>query len=221
MAGEGSRFGSHLPKQFHNLGDQRVYQHTLRRFFEADLFDEILLVCSSEWESLVRSELTASTNVRLVIGGKTRQESSYAGLLACNPKTELVVIHDAVRPFVSQRILNDNVIAAKRYGAVDTCIPSSDTLVYAPKHTTIQSIPPRHHYLRGQTPQSFHYPLILQAHQQANGLQTTDDCSLVLALGKEVHVVAGEDLNFKITSTLDLALAREMLRQSPAVTTAM
>ncbi len=201
MAGEGQRFGS--PKQFHLLADKPLYKHTLERFVASRLFDEIILVAPEGW-------MHDNGDARVIAGGRSRQESSYLGLLACAP-CDYVVIHDGVRPFVSQRILEENIAGAKKYGAVDTCIPSADTLVHAPGGKRIESIPPRADYLRGQTPQSFAYPLILEAHRKCSVTSATDDCSLVLAMGKEVHIVRGEETNIKITTSFDLKLANSLL----------
>ncbi len=211
MAGSGTRFNSPLPKQFHFLAGKKIYQHTLERFLASQLFAEIILVCPEAWLSQVQQEVHAPC-VRVVPGGKTRQESSYLGLLACGPDTEIVLIHDAVRPFVSIEILKKNLELSKKYGAVDTCIPSADTLVHSDDLVKISSIPDRKTLLRGQTPQTFSYPLILQAHQQAR-IQATDDCSLVLALAKPVHIVPGDESNMKITSDLDLYLAEQLFRR--------
>lgn len=218
MAGSGARFKSSLPKQFHRIGGKKIYLHTLERFLALTLFDEILLVCSEEWQKEVEADIAAykTDKIRVVCGGKTRQESSYLALLACGSDTDYVVIHDAVRPFVSVRILEENVEAVLEHLAVDTCIPSADTLVHSPSGKEIASIPTRSHYLRGQTPQSFSYPLILRAHQ--NALQKTitasDDCSLVLADNAPVHIIEGEEENIKITSELDLFIGEQLLRSS-------
>ena len=212
MAGSGNRLGSCLPKQFHRLGGKPIYEHTLDAFRASGLFDEILLVCPQDKMQQMRSPLPPS--VRLVAGGATRQESVYLGLLAC-PDAVTACIHDAVRPFVTAEILKDNIAKALEIGAVDTCIPSADTLVYAPHKDHLASIPDRSQYLRGQTPQTFRYPLILKAHQTAleKGIANrSDDCSLVLDLGAPVHVVLGSEYNIKITTELDLCLAEQIFR---------
>jgi 2-C-methyl-D-erythritol 4-phosphate cytidylyltransferase len=216
MGGKGTRFNSVLPKQFHFLAGKKIYEHTLERFLASGLFSEIILVCASEWIEQVQKEIT-SPHVRVVAGGETRQESSYLGLLACGSSTEYVMIHDAVRPFVSFEILKNNAIECQKYHAIDTCIPSADTIVFAPSLEQIEKIPPRAHYLRGQTPQSFAYPLILEAHlaAQKKGVSSTDDCTLVLSLGKPVHLVQGDESNIKITTDLDLYLAEQLFRKQP------
>lgn len=216
MGGTGERFGSSTPKQFHRLAGKKVYLYTLQAFLDSNLFEEIILVCPLNWVSQVKEDLKDYPNAPLsiAIGGSTRQESSLQGLLACGNQTQIVVIHDAVRPFVSQEILKENVLCALKYQAVDTCIPSADTLVYAPQKNQISAIPSRSQYLRGQTPQSFSYSRILKAHLDAQNScgNSSDDCSLVLRQGHPIHVVEGSEENIKITSELDLFLAEQILR---------
>lgn len=209
MAGHGTRFGQEIAKQFQLLAGKKVYLWTLEAFSSSNLFDEIILVVPSDLIEQVKSEVASS--IRVVSGGQTRQESSYKGLIACGSDTEIAVIHDGVRPFVSKRILKENIDSARRFGAANTCIPTADTLVHAPTGTTIASIPTRFEYLRGQTPQSFSYPLILEAHQKTSMTHATDDCQLVLEMNKAVYIVKGEEENLKITTPFDLILAEARL----------
>ena len=121
------------------------------------------------------------------------------------------MIHDAVRPFVSQEILERNITAVQNHQAVDTCIPSADTIVYSENGELITSIPARKNYQRGQTPQTFAYQLILEAHQKTKNTQSTDDCTLVLELGYPVAIVPGSEDNIKITTELDIEIAEWIL----------
>lgn len=216
FAGEGVRFGSELPKQFHRLSGKKIYLHTVERFLSANLFEEIILVCPETWKNEVAGDIAdyKKIPIKVVAGGSTRQESSYLGLLACRKNTHCVVIHDGVRPFVSHEILRANIEGAMQHGAVDTCIPSTDTLAHSTTGTHIDSIPNRSELLRGQTPQSFSYSLILGAHEQAlkQNLKVSDDCSLIIAMGKQVFIVQGDEHNIKITSMLDLFIAEQLLR---------
>ncbi|MCX6990410.1 MAG: D-ribitol-5-phosphate cytidylyltransferase [Chlamydiae bacterium] len=217
MGGKGERFGSAKPKQFHRLSGKPVFMHTLEAFVQSELFHEILLVCPKDWTSEVHSHLekiSGSLPIKVILGGDSRRESSLAGLYGADPLTTHVVIHDAVRPFISQRILQENVQGAIEFGAVDTCIASSDTIVHSVTGDTIDDIPQRSHYLRGQTPQSFKLSMIKQAHAlQEDITEITDDCSLVTRLGgTPIHIVRGEESNIKITTELDLYLAEQILR---------
>lgn len=212
MAGTGSRFGSGMPKQFHRLAGKEIYQHTLECFMLSGLFDELFLVCPPERVESLQREVPISVHV--IAGGDSRQESSYLGLIACQT-ADIVCIHDAVRPFVTQEILRENISKAREFGAVNTCIPSTDTLVFAPLSEMISAIPARKDFLRGQTPQTFRYSLILQAHQLARekGItERSDDCSLVLDMGHPVHAAPGNEHNIKITTGLDLSLAEQIFR---------
>lgn len=202
MAGSGCRFGSSIPKQFLTLGGKEMYRHALDLMIASGLFDEIVLVSHPDWLELPHEKVIA--------GGNTRQESSLKGLLSFSSKPDIVLIHDAARPFVTEKILRDNVEAALEFGAVDTCIPSSDTLVYAPDGGRIEHIPKRAEYLRGQTPQTFRMDWILEAHERTRETNATDDCQLVLQSGKPVHIVAGDERNIKITTEFDLLIAEQI-----------
>lgn len=210
IAGTGSRFGGSIPKQFREIDGKKIYLYTLEQFLETKLFDQIILVCHPDWVEQVESEVEG---VKVIAGGPTRQKSSYRGLLACDPGTTHVVIHDGVRPFVSSEIIRSNVLAVRKFGAVDTCIPSADTIVYSKNGDKIDEIPPRIHYLRGQTPQSFAYELILQAHKSTAKTNASDDCSLIRDMGHEVHIVQGSEENIKITTEMDLLIARALLKK--------
>ena len=217
MGGSGERFGDAIPKQFHRISGKKVYLHTLERFICMGLFDEIIVVCHKDHIGMVRNDIYKHKNVVVIAGGKTRQESSFTGLCACHNGTEFVVIHDGVRPFVTNDIIVRNVKAVIDHKAVDTCVPSADTIVCINENRNIQTIPNRRYYVRGQTPQSFHYPLIMRAHSNAiaNGIANiSDDCKLVVALGDSIHIVDGEESNIKITTELDLFIAEQIFRIS-------
>ena len=205
MGGDGRRFGSPIPKQFHLLDERKIYLHTLDIFIGSGLFQQIILVCHPQWIELVKAEIP--TNITVVSGGPTRQNSSHLGLSACHSSTQFVMIHDAVRPFVSCDILKRNLETAFLHHAVNTCSSSADTIVHSLDGKIIEDIPPRAHYLRGQTPQTFSYDLICKAHEKTQQDSVTDDCSLVLELGHPVAIVAGDESNIKITTKLDLQLA--------------
>src|ERR1700719_729479 len=112
MAGIGSRLGSPTPKQFHLLGSKKIYLHTLEIFLASELFQQIILVCHPDWTSEVKNEIPSDSRILIISGGPTRQSSSLLGLKACN-RADFVMIHDAVRPFVSQEILERNLAAVQ------------------------------------------------------------------------------------------------------------
>lgn len=214
MAGQGSRLGSGIPKQFLMLGPKRVYLHTLALFRDLPIIDEIVLVCEPSWKAVVQQE---APDVTVVEGGATRQESSFLGLQGFTQRPDIVMVHDAVRPFVTKEILLDNINQAILHDAVDTCIPTADTLVYSVDSETIDSIPKRESYLRGQTPQTFRFDCLMEAHQAARSEGQSiahDDCQLVLKRGVPVRVIRGSDRNFKITTEFDFLLANIIVSSS-------
>lgn len=207
MGGEGRRFGGGVPKQFQLLGERKVFTYALETLFSSGLFQEIILVCHLDW-------MVSHEGTKTVPGGATRQQSSYAGLKAFAQKPDIVLIHDAVRPFVTEEILRENVRLALEHGAVDTCIPSADTLVHAPGGKRITAIPNREEYQRGQTPQTFRYDWIEEAHERAlaEGVENaSDDCRLLLRMGRPVYIARGEERNIKITTEFDLFIAKQLL----------
>jgi 2-C-methyl-D-erythritol 4-phosphate cytidylyltransferase len=215
--GIGQRFGSPFPKQFHKLGGKPIYLHTLETFLQAKVFEKIIVPVPTEHKEEISSEISSlypDKNILIISGGSTRQHSSYLALRECPQDTDYVIIHDAVRPFISKKIIQDNLTAVQTYKAVDTCIASTDTLVHSKTDLLIDHIPSRAEFFRGQTPQSFAFDLIVKAHEHAltNGItNSSDDCSLVLNFGHSVKIIQGDEHNIKITGNFDLFLAEQIL----------
>jgi len=217
-SGSGARFKGNSLKQFAKLAGFPVIIHTLKTFEISPAIDRIIVVSHETyvdhvWELVNKYGLGKVKKV--VPGGATRQESSRSGLECCDGPTDYVMIHDSVRPFVTHTIIDALAEAVMIHKAVDTVIPSADTLVEVDGEGFIRNIPDRSSFRRGQTPQAFAYPLILNAHRRAvaDGIQNaTDDCSLVLRLGSPVFTVEGHDENIKITYPLDLHLADKLFQ---------
>lgn len=216
LGGMGQRFDDELPKQFHRLSGKKIYLHTLDRFKEAGFFDQIILVVQKDYMQEVKEDVKEDPLVLVVAGGLTRQESSYQGIKAA-ASADFVMIHDAVRPFVSASILAENKRLVEQFLAVDTCIASFDTIVKSQDGVFIDEIPSRDSFLRGQTPQTFAYDTILEAHEKARCegfLNATDDCSLLLRQHKKVAIAKGSESNIKITTAQDLYLAEQLMRKA-------
>jgi 2-C-methyl-D-erythritol 4-phosphate cytidylyltransferase len=217
-SGSGLRFQDRQPKQFMKLAGLPVLVHTLKTFQSSASIDGIVVVSHEDyvdhvWDLVNRYGLCKVEKV--VAGGRTRQESSRIGIQCCGDQTDYVLIHDSVRPFLSHKVIEDLVKAVRVHGAVDTVIPSADTLVEVDPEGFIQNIPNRSRFRRGQTPQAFAYSLILDAHRRAlaDGIDNaTDDCFLVLRLGQPVFTVEGHEQNIKITYPLDLHLADKLFQ---------
>lgn len=220
--GSGSRMGIvDKPKQFIDIYGKPIIIHTLETFDGHPEIDAIAVVCLDEWidELKIMLRKYEISKVKWIVeGGKTRQESIYNVLdkLKEECKSEdILIIHDSVRPLVSHKIISNNIQGAIKFEAVDTVIPSVDTIVKSIDEETINEIPNRSQLYMGQTPQSFKYSLIKEAHDKAiesNQMDSTDDCQLVLKLGRKVHLVEGEKLNFKVTSFDDLLLLKAIVK---------
>ena len=212
--------GGSLAEQFHLLNGKKIYLHTLDTFYELNIFDEIILVTNKDFIDSVKEDISKYKNIKVIRGGIYRQESAYLALKASN-NANYVVFHDAVRPFVTKKIIIDNLDAAIKYKAVNTCIKSTDTVVEVNKDNMIFKIPNREFLRRGQTPQTFEYKLILNAHENAlkKGIKSaSDDCQLVLEK-TNIYVVNGDINNIKITTPSDLIIAQNILNQkkSPSI----
>ncbi len=216
-SGSGERFLGEKPKQFVKLAGLPVLVHTLKVFEYNNKIDDIVVVTNEENIDLVW-EYSSTYNLKkiqkVVAGGKTRQESSKIGLECCE-NTDYVLIHDGVRPFITDKIINDLVEALKKHRAVDTVISSADTIVKVDENDFIKEIPNRNLLRRGQTPQAFEYNLIIEAHKKAledDVLNSTDDCGLVLKQGMPVYTVPGDEQNIKITYPIDLHIADKLFQ---------
>lgn len=216
-AGEGKRFNHPLPKQFHRLSGKKIYLYALETFLASPCIHAIVIVAPSAFHQDILDDLRAHQNKPIILasGKSSRQLSTLSGLKACPENTTHVLVHDGVRPFVTHAIIEENILLAKQHGSCDTCIPSYDTIVHSADQAFISTIPQRSMYLRGQTPQTFSYELLLRAHQeaqQASIIEATDDCQLVLRLSRSIPIAQGCDENIKITTEYDLLLAEQILR---------
>ena len=218
-SGIGKRIRHHsLPKQFLKLAGKTVIEHTIEAFEKNNSVDEIIIVNHPNYRNYLENILSRRKFLKIskiLDGGKTRTESSYIGTSSISGKDGIVLIHDAVRPFVSQSIINNCIRDVKKYGAVDVAIPSADTLIKVTDKQTIERVPDRSRYMRGQTPQAFRLNIINKAQQNAlrDNYYSTDDCSLVLQYGlSEVSIVAGEKQNIKITYAEDIFLADKIFQ---------
>ncbi len=217
--GTGERMGAGMPKQFLKLAGLTVIEHTLRIFNQHPGIHEIFIVGNPAYRSLMEEILQRNSFAkvtRLLNGGPSRTSSSRAGVMALPDNGGKVLIHDAVRPFVSARIIDECLEALDRFPSVDVAIPATDTIIETNDMRCIAQIPPRAFLQRGQTPQGFQIPVIRKAHQMAmkdKDLTVTDDCALILCYGLgQVYVVPGEERNLKITHTEDLFLADKLFQ---------
>lgn len=216
-AGVGIRMGGGTPKQFLSLEGVPIFVHTLRKFVNADPIDEIFLALRAEDMDRVVTDIDRehfAKPVRLVAGGPTRQETVARALAEAPGGTEVVVVHDAVRPFIELEMIERVVDAARKDGAAILGIPSVDTVKQVERQKILGTIP-RERIVLAQTPQAFRYKIIQEAFARAatDGFNGTDEASLVERMGIQVTVLMGSDRNIKITKPSDLPLARLYIAQ--------
>ena len=222
--GSGSRMGNaEKPKQFLEIGNRPVIIHTLEKFAVHPGFDQILVPAPRAWmgytKDIIRKYLPADDRIVVIEGGATRNETIMNAIRcideqgALNDET-IIVTHDSVRPFVTHRILEENIRFAKEYGACDTVMPASDTIVQSLNNTYITDIPDRKFMYQGQTPQSFRARKLQQTYEALTEEEKnilTDACKIMVLKGEKVYLVMGELFNIKITYPYDITLAQALL----------
>lgn len=216
-AGAGLRMGGATPKQFLSLEGVPIFVHTVRKFIASDAIDEVILALRREDMERAQRDVDRerfSKPVRLVAGGSTRQETVARALAEVPPTAPVVVVHDAVRPFVELEMIQRIVDAARRSGAAIFGIPSVDTVKQVERQMILGTIP-RERIVLAQTPQAFRAGILREAFARAtaDNYTGTDESSLAERLGHNVTVLMGSDRNIKITKPSDLPLARLYIAQ--------
>ena len=216
-AGKGIRMNDTTRKQYLDLAGRPILAHSVMAFDACDLIDKIFLVIPKEDIEYCRKNilpvLELKNGVDLVFGGEKRQDSVYNGLQAIDKKTEIVVVHDAVRPFIQPEEIKSCILGAREFGACITGIPASDTIKHVGKSGLIEKTLIRDNIWFAQTPQAFKHELIIRAHETArhDGYIGSDDSLLVERLGIDVKIIKGSKNNIKITVREDLVVARAIL----------
>jgi ribitol-5-phosphate 2-dehydrogenase (NADP+) / D-ribitol-5-phosphate cytidylyltransferase len=218
--GIGARVGLQIPKQLVKIAGRPILEHTLAVFDAHPDVDEIIVMMATGHLDDVRAIVRAGGYdkvVRILEGADTRNATTLRALDALGDRDCKVLLHDAVRPLVSARIIADCYAALDRYDAVDVAIPSADTIIEVTPENTIASIPPRANLRRGQTPQAFRASVIKEAYARAaadESFVATDDCTVVLKYSPEVPigVVTGHERNMKITEPIDIYLADKLFQ---------
>ena len=213
-AGTASRMGG-IDKMFADLNGMPVLEHTIRTFAYSDVIREIVVVTRPDLLEQVRELCRTYGKVRTVVaGGNSRQESVNNGLSALSADVELVAVQDGARPLVSPEVIDRTVRAAHSYGAAAPAVPVKDTIKVAESGLAI-STPDRSKLRAVQTPQVFDKDLLAGALLKASreNAVVTDDCSAVERLGIKVKLVEGDERNLKITTPIDLYVAKLLLEE--------
>lgn len=217
--GSGTRLGGDLPKQLTKIAGRKVIEHTVEVFEKHPLIDEICIVvhpdCMRDVEEIVLVNGFRKVK-KILLGGRERYFSSLAAINAYTENVNLI-FHDSVRPLVNQRIITDCVKALDSYGAVDTAVPTTDTIIQVNEEREIVFVPDRSKLRNGQTPQAFRRDVIARAYElalQDPEFKTTDDCSVVLKYLPEerIYVVNGETFNIKLTYKEDAFLLDKLFQ---------
>jgi 2-C-methyl-D-erythritol 4-phosphate cytidylyltransferase len=213
-AGRGKRIGASIPKQFLEIQGRPLLHHTLTVFASCKLIDYVVLVMPRADVDEVGEDWINKYKIvqEVVVGGEQRQDSVYNGFNSLEKGTDIVVVHDGVRPFTTPQMITATVEAAQQYGAAITAIPVSDTVKQAADGFVKQTVS-RDGLWRVQTPQAFQHGLLQQAFKKAqkDSYYGTDEGSLVEYLGERVKIVPGSELNIKITRKEDLVLGESLL----------
>lgn len=222
--GIGSRMGNvEKPKQFLKIKDKPIIVHTVEKFYVNDELKKVIVLCPDQWVNYTKEVfckyLPENDKVVVLKGGSTRNETIMNSIKYIEQTDGLdddtiIVTHDAVRPFVTSRIIKENIEAAIKYGATDTVVPATDTIVESQNGETISSIPDRSKLYQGQTPQAFNAKKLKELYdglsEEEKGI-LTDACKIFSMKGHKVHMIDGEVHNIKITYPYDLRVAKSLL----------
>ncbi|HDD43386.1 MAG TPA: 2-C-methyl-D-erythritol 4-phosphate cytidylyltransferase [Candidatus Desulfofervidus auxilii] len=209
-AGEGKRMKEDIPKQFLLLGGRPILWYSLSAFEKNPVINETILVINPLWKKKGQEIAKEFSKIKYIVpGGKFRQESVWAGLKMIK-NAEIVLVHDGVRPFISQKLIEAVIKGAYKYGAVVPALPVKETVKWV-EGDIVKKTLPRDYIWLIQTPQGFKFDILKTAYLRFRKEIFTDDASLVEKLGINVHVILGEQTNIKITIPQDLKWAEILL----------
>lgn len=220
--GSGNRMGQDIPKQFMHVDNSPVIIHTLRAFQQHPDINGIAVVCLAGWETVLQSYANQFSIDKLkwiFSGGINGQESIRNGIYGLRDAgcqdDDLVLIHDAVRPLLSQEIISSNIAVCKKYGYAITGIKCREAILESDDGFSTSTSIPRDKLIRTQTPQTFRLCNIIAAHEEAAARGITNSvasCTLMAELGgREMHIVPGSEKNIKITTVEDLEILKALM----------
>ncbi len=221
--GVGSRMGNYtIPKQFLTINDKPIIAHVVEKFLIHNEVDLVIVGINPAWYQhmldIQKKFLSQFPNLVVVKGGSDRNETIDAVIKEARrhsqDEKDIIVTHDAVRPFVTLKMISDNIEAARTYGVCDTVIPATDTIVYSENGDHITDIPVRSKMYQGQTPQSFRISLFEEVYRSMSEEElkiVTDACKMFMLKGHKVQLVEGHVSNIKITYPYDYKVAQIMM----------
>jgi len=218
--GSGQRMHQSIPKQYININDKPVIIYTLEAFQKHPDIDAIQVVNLNGWDNILKAyakQFNISKLIGITAGGLTGMESIKNGLYAIREKyrnDDIVLIHDAIRPMVSQEIISDNIAKCNIYGSAITAIPCAEAMLITKEKKSSSSIYDRDKLMRTQTPQAFTLGKLIWAHEEAKkkGIyNSVASCTLMVELGETVYFSAGSEKNIKLTTIDDLEIFKSLL----------
>lgn len=222
--GVGARMHQDIPKQFMNVNDRPIIVYTLQAFQNHPNIDAIEVVCLDGWHDILRAyckqfEITKLENI--VSGGETGQDSIRNGLYDIAKRykddDDIVLIHDSIRPMVSQDIISDNIRVCREFGNATTVIPCTSVMLKTEDSIVSEGQVPRDNLKITQTPQAFFLNELLAVHAEAikkDLLPSIASCALYIEMGKKVYLSKGSEKNIKITTSEDIEIFSALLKSS-------
>ena len=221
--GIGRRMGAEIPKQYLRIRGKAIISYTVAAFLASDKLEKVIVLVPEDWveytQGVFDADFGEEDQLLVIEGGELRNDTIMNGIKYIKENYDfdedtVVVTHDAVRPFVTQKIIDDNVAAMANYTACDTVVPATDTIVESTGHEVISAIPNRANLYQGQTPQSFRltkFEELYNSLSEEEKQSLTDAAKVFVIKGEQVGLVEGDSANIKITYPSDSDLARSLL----------
>lgn len=216
--GNGKRLSNRLSKQYLPLNNKPILIYSIEKFaLHGKINDIIVVVPQAEMQrsrALIEKYIPAQKEIRLIPGGATRQQSVFNGLRSCKADTNIVLIHDGARPFVTEQMIEGCIEEMQTYQACSAGVPVINTIKQADDAGKVTQTIDRQGLWEVQTPQCFHFPMIYELHKRAkeNDISVTDDCSLAEIYDIDVKMIKGSYENIKITVARDLFTAQGIIK---------
>lgn len=225
--GVGARMGQDIPKQFINVYDKPVIVYTLEAFQNHPMIDGIEVVCLDEWQGALKAyakQFGIAKLENVVSGGKNGQDSIRNGLYDIASRhtdpDDIVLVHDAIRPMVSEEVITDNIKTCREYGNAITVVPCTAAMLKTyDSISTVEQVP-RDNLKITQTPQSFFVQDLVAAHKEALEKGITNSvasCTMFIELGKKLYMSQGSEKNLKLTTTEDIEIFKSLLNSKKEI----